>query len=170
LITEDEGQHPFPSFTPQKTDSFSTGFRTQFQACWAHARRKFFEALKVNPKDQSAKPVGASKSLSATTWVPSCRDWVIFQSVESPNLRPPPGQPETERRNSDPPPAVLFTRRILLGSVMKLLQQSEEHRDHLQRLPPTGLASDYLIELSVQMTTLGDVTISEQRARSIVLR
>ena len=22
-------------------------------ACWAHARRKFFEALKVNPKDQS---------------------------------------------------------------------------------------------------------------------
>src|SRR5271165_5353257 len=23
-------------------------------ACWAHARRKFFEALKVNPKDQSA--------------------------------------------------------------------------------------------------------------------
>ena len=50
---------------------------------------------------------------------------------------------------------------------MKLLQQSEEHRDHLQRLPLTGLASDYLIELSVQMTTLGDVTISEQRARSI---
>ena len=36
----------------------------------------------------------------------------IFQSVESPNLRPPPGQPETERPNSDPPPAVLFTRRI----------------------------------------------------------
>jgi transposase len=23
-------------------------------ACWAHARRKFFEALKVNPKDQSS--------------------------------------------------------------------------------------------------------------------
>ena len=25
-----------------------------------------------------------SKSLSATIWVPSCRDWVFFQSVESP--------------------------------------------------------------------------------------
>jgi hypothetical protein len=23
-------------------------------ACWAHARRKFFEALKINPKDQSS--------------------------------------------------------------------------------------------------------------------
>ena len=23
-------------------------------ACWAHARRKFFEAVKVNPKDQSS--------------------------------------------------------------------------------------------------------------------
>src|SRR5882762_6779388 len=28
-------------------------------ACWAHARRKFFEALKVNPKDQSAIGIGA---------------------------------------------------------------------------------------------------------------
>ena len=30
------------------------GARIVHAACWAHARRKFFEALKVNPKDQSS--------------------------------------------------------------------------------------------------------------------
>jgi len=55
----------------------------------------------------------------------------------------------------------------VLGSIIQLLQQSEEHRDHLQHPPQTGQASDNLTELSVQMTTLGDVTISVERARSI---
>jgi hypothetical protein len=63
--------------------------------------------------------------------------------------------------------AIPTTKMGVLGSVTKLLQHSEEHRDHLQRPPLTGQASDYLTELSVQMTTRGDVTISEQRARSI---
>ena len=63
---------------------------------------------------QWSKPVGGLKSPSATIRVPSCPAWVIFQSVESPNLRPPPGQPETERTNSDALPAVRFARRIRL--------------------------------------------------------
>jgi transposase IS66 family protein len=37
------------------------------------------------PSSPSSKPAGDSRSLSATIWVPSCRDWVIFQSVESSN-------------------------------------------------------------------------------------
>ena len=37
------------------------------------------------------------KILSATIWAPCCPAWVIFQSVESPNLRPPPGRSETDQ-------------------------------------------------------------------------
>src|ERR1700756_3460709 len=39
---------------------------------------------------QWAKPVGGLRSPSATIWVQSSPGWVIFQSVEWPNSRPPP--------------------------------------------------------------------------------
>jgi hypothetical protein len=68
--------------------------------------------LALRQSFQWSKAVGDLESLSATIWVPSCPAWVIFQSVESPNLRPPPGRPETDRTNSDALPAVWFARRI----------------------------------------------------------
>jgi hypothetical protein len=67
------------------------------------------------------------------------RDWVIFQSVESPNLHPPPGQPETERPNSDPPPAVLFTSfqlptsKMLLKHIQFCMKVAPKHVQELLR-------------------------------------
>jgi hypothetical protein len=62
--------------------------------------------------EQWSQPVGGLRSPSVTIWARSYPGWVIFQSVESPNSRPPPGQPETDRPNSDTPPAVRFASRI----------------------------------------------------------
>jgi hypothetical protein len=64
---------------------------------------------------------------------------VIFQSVESPNLHPPPGQPETERPNSDPPPAVLFTSfqlptsKMLLKHIQFCMKVAPKHVQELLR-------------------------------------
>ncbi|MFZ2959354.1 MAG: ATP-binding protein [Candidatus Ozemobacteraceae bacterium] len=56
----------------------------------------------------------------------------------------------------------------ILDAAMKMVEFSEEHRDHLQRLPIMGHSRDYLVELGNEMTTQGDVTVVETRARSIV--
>jgi hypothetical protein len=47
-----------------------------------------------------------------TIWAQSSSGWVTFQSVESPNSRPPAGQPENDQPNLDTPPAVRLARRI----------------------------------------------------------
>ena len=49
------------------------------------------------PSSRSSKPVGDSKSFFATTSAQSCQGWATFQLTESPNSRPPPGRPETNR-------------------------------------------------------------------------
>lgn len=56
----------------------------------------------------------------------------------------------------------------VLASVMRLLEQADEHRGALERPPLTGHSRDYLAELAVQMTTQGDAKIEEARARSTV--
>jgi Transposase IS66 family len=38
-------------------------------ACWAHTRRKFFEAIKVNPKDQSSIRIAAQIEMSVKSSV-----------------------------------------------------------------------------------------------------
>jgi len=60
---------------------------------------RLLESILLQHLSRRLGPAGGSKSLFASIWVPSCRDWVIFQSVESPNLRRPPGRPETDRRS-----------------------------------------------------------------------
>lgn len=56
----------------------------------------------------------------------------------------------------------------VLAAVMQLVEQADDHREHLERSPLTGHSRDYLAELAAQMTTQGDVAIVEARARSIV--
>jgi hypothetical protein len=56
----------------------------------------------------------------------------------------------------------------VLAAVMRLLEQADEHRNYLERLPLTGYSRDYLAELAAQMMTQGDVTVGEERARSNV--
>src|SRR5271165_3540336 len=53
----------------------------------------------LQPSSRSSKPAGDSKSLFATTSAQSCQGWATFQSTESPNSRPPPGRPATNRRS-----------------------------------------------------------------------
>ncbi len=60
------------------------------------------------------------------------------------------------------------TKMGVLAAVMRLVEQAEEHRDHLERPPLLGHSRTYLAEVAAQMTTQGDVTIVEARARSIV--
>jgi len=56
----------------------------------------------------------------------------------------------------------------VLGEVMRLLEQSDEHRNHLQDAPLRGHAPEYLTELAIQMTERGDTTIAEKEARAFV--
>lgn len=60
------------------------------------------------------------------------------------------------------------TKMGVLATVMRLVEQAEEHRDHFERPPLLGKSRNYLDELAAQMTTQGDVTIVEAPARSIV--
>jgi hypothetical protein len=60
------------------------------------------------------------------------------------------------------------TRIGVLGTVMKLIEDSDEHRPHLQVAPLFGGARHYLKELAAQMTARGEVEIAEEDARSII--
>jgi hypothetical protein len=60
------------------------------------------------------------------------------------------------------------TKIAVLTAVIDLQEQSDEHRDHLQRAPLMGRGADYLAALAVEMTVRGDTTISEESARSII--
>lgn len=55
----------------------------------------------------------------------------------------------------------------VLQSVTQLLEDVPEHRNELQRPPLSGSAAHYLSALAVQMTGLGEVTISETEARKV---
>ncbi len=56
----------------------------------------------------------------------------------------------------------------ILDAVVRLAEESDEHRDHLVRSPLLGKSQDYLADLAVQMTKAGTVTIEEPSSRSIV--
>jgi len=60
------------------------------------------------------------------------------------------------------------TKTGILDVVVRLAEESDEHRDHLVRLPLLGKSRDYLIDLAVQMTKTGTVTMEEASARSVV--
>ena len=60
------------------------------------------------------------------------------------------------------------TKLAILQSVISLQEQLEGHSDHLQRAPLFGLATEYLTDLAVEMTTTGSTVISEETARAII--
>jgi len=68
-------------------------------------------------------------------------------------------------QSGDPIPT---TRIGVLAAVMKLIENSEEHRPRLQGAPLFGGAQRYLEQLASQMTIRGEVVIAEQDARSII--
>jgi hypothetical protein len=55
----------------------------------------------------------------------------------------------------------------VLESVMRLLEQSEEHASHLQMEPLSGRAHEYLGGLAASMTEQGAVSLQEDDARAI---
>ena len=60
------------------------------------------------------------------------------------------------------------TRIGVLGAVMKLVENSDEHRPHLQAAPLFNGAQHYLKGLAAQMTARGEVMIMEEDARGII--
>ena len=60
------------------------------------------------------------------------------------------------------------TKMGVLAAMMNLIDQGDEYRDHLQRVPLGGHASDYLATIAIQMTARGDNTVQEEDARSIL--
>ncbi len=60
------------------------------------------------------------------------------------------------------------TKMGILGAVMRVLEESEEHHAFLQQAPLGGYAAEYLGALSMEMTERGEVEISEADARAIV--
>jgi energy-coupling factor transporter ATP-binding protein EcfA2 len=60
------------------------------------------------------------------------------------------------------------TKLDVLDAVMQLIEESDEHCDHLQRLPLSGRATNYLANLAFEMTAHGHVDIDEEQARRIV--
>ena len=54
----------------------------------------------------------------------------------------------------------------VLGAAVKLIEESDEHRNYLQLPPLSGHARDYMINLGLQMIAHGDVTIEEAPARN----
>lgn len=56
----------------------------------------------------------------------------------------------------------------VLSAVMQRIEDTDEHRDHLQCPPLSALATDYLASLAFEMTAQGHVDISEEQARRIV--
>jgi len=64
--------------------------------------------------------------------------------------------------------AIPKTKTGILDAVMRLNEESDEHRDHLVRSPIWGECRDYLADLAVQMTKSGAVTMAEMDARRVV--
>src|SRR6185436_7474667 len=60
------------------------------------------------------------------------------------------------------------TKMGVLSAVMNLVDQLDEHRDHLLRGPMSGHGSNYLSALAIQMIARGENTIVEEDARSIL--
>jgi len=60
------------------------------------------------------------------------------------------------------------TKARVLSRVMQLIEQAEEHRDHLERPPLSGHARDYLAVLAVEMTSQGGVGLEQTRARALI--
>ena len=56
----------------------------------------------------------------------------------------------------------------VLDAVMRLLEQSDEHRGHLQSAPLHGHAPRYLADLAIQLTKRGDTTLTEEESRRII--
>jgi hypothetical protein len=52
-------------------------------ACWAHARRKFFEALKVNPKDQSSIGIVAQMDVGGSDSERNCATGLRSENARS---------------------------------------------------------------------------------------
>ena len=63
--------------------------------------------------------------------------------------------------------AIPTTKIGVLDAVMRLLEQSDEHRSHLQSAPMQGHVSHYLTELAIKMTKQGNTIIVEKEARTI---
>ena len=59
------------------------------------------------------------------------------------------------------------TKTAELESVMRLLEQSEEHASHLQGEPLSGRANEYLGALAAGMTEQGAVALQEDDARAL---
>lgn len=55
----------------------------------------------------------------------------------------------------------------LLGAVVRVMEQSDEHKNHLRGLPLMGGAEDYLRALAIRLTSRGEVIIGEAEARTI---
>jgi hypothetical protein len=68
-------------------------------------------------------------------------------------------------QSGDPIPT---TRIGLLGGVMKLIENSDEHRPGLRAPPLSNGAQHYLEKLASQMTTHGEVVITDQDARQVI--
>jgi len=60
------------------------------------------------------------------------------------------------------------TKSGVLGAIMRLVEESSEHRDHLAHPPLRGGSRYYLIDLAVLMTAQGSVMLEEEEARSVV--
>ena len=56
----------------------------------------------------------------------------------------------------------------VLAAVIRLVEQSDEHRNPLQQPPLAGRSGDYLGELATKMTAQGGVSISDEGARPAV--
>jgi len=56
----------------------------------------------------------------------------------------------------------------VLAAVIRLVEQSGEHRNQLQQPTLAGRARDYLRELAIRMTAQGRASIPEERARPVV--
>lgn len=60
------------------------------------------------------------------------------------------------------------TRVGVLGAVMKLIENSDEHRPHLQIGPLFNRGQHYLEKLASEMTSRGEVDIAEEDARGVI--
>lgn len=60
------------------------------------------------------------------------------------------------------------TKTAILGAVMRMVEESEEHNAFLQQGPLSGHAREYLSALSMAMTQNGAVEISEADGRAVV--
>ena len=56
----------------------------------------------------------------------------------------------------------------VLNGVKKLIEESDEHRDHLNRAPLWSLSDRYLVFLAKELTKSGGVELTEETARELV--